>query len=162
MNQVILLTGGNLGNRLSNLQKAKELIESSVGNITLESPVVASEAWGFESENVFLNQILCINTSLTPYQLLSAIQKIEVSLGRVRKMKRWISRLIDIDILFFNNELIESKNLTIPHQHIQDRRFTLFALNTIVPDFVHPKFQLPISTLLDNCKDQSKVEVYYA
>jgi 2-amino-4-hydroxy-6-hydroxymethyldihydropteridine diphosphokinase len=162
MNQVILLTGGNLGDRLSILQKAKESIESTVGYIKTSSPLIESEAWGFESENAFLNQTLIVDTELSAHQVLTEVQKIEIVLGRVRKTEQWISRLIDIDILFFNNELVESSDLIIPHQHIQDRRFTLFALNTIIPNYIHPKLQLPISTLLNNCKDQSKVEVYHA
>ena len=162
MNQVILLTGGNLGDRLSILQQAKESIERTVGQINTESPLIESEAWGFESENAFLNQVLVVDTELSAQEVLSKIQKIEEALGRVRKTEQWISRLIDIDILFFNDEIIESKDLIIPHQYIQDRRFTLFALNTILPNYIHPKLQLPISTLLENCKDQSKVEVYHA
>jgi 2-amino-4-hydroxy-6-hydroxymethyldihydropteridine diphosphokinase len=162
MNQVILLTGGNLGDRLSILRQAKELVKTTVGTINIASPLIESEAWGFDSENTFLNQVLVVDTELSAYQVLTEVQRIEIDLGRVRKTEQWISRLIDIDILFFNNELIESTDLTIPHQHIQDRRFTLFALNTIIPNYIHPKLQLPISTLLNNCKDQSKVEVYHA
>jgi len=162
MNQVILLTGGNLGDRLSILRQAKELVKTTVGTINIASPLIESEAWGFDSENTFLNQVLVVDTELSAYQVLTEVQRIEIDLGRVRKTEQWISRLIDIDILFFNNELIESTDLTIPHQHIQDRRFTLFALNTIIPNYIHPKLQLPISNLLDNCKDQSKVEVCHA
>ena len=162
MNQVILLTGGNLGNRLSILQQARKLIENTVGKMNTISPLIESEAWGFESENAFLNQILIVDTELSAHQVLIETQKIEIKLGRIRKTEQWISRLIDIDILFFNNELIDSDKLTIPHEHIQNRKFTLFALNTIIPNYVHPKLKVSISNLLKDCKDKSKVEVYHA
>ncbi len=162
MNKLVLLTGGNMGNRKEVLDNARHAIESLIGKIRSSSPLIQSEAWGFESDQAFLNQVLVIDTSYSAIEVLNKIQEIELSLGRVRKTEQWVSRIIDIDILFFNNELVESTDLTIPHQHIQDRRFTLFALNTILPNYIHPKLGLPISSLLNNCKDQSKVEVYNA
>jgi 2-amino-4-hydroxy-6-hydroxymethyldihydropteridine diphosphokinase len=162
MNRVVLLTGGNLDDRIRILQDAKKAIEMHIGRIYNASPIIKSEAWGFESKQDFLNQVIVVDTSLSPIEVLNEIQKIEIDLGRVRKSEQWVSRLIDIDILFYNDEIIESDRLIIPHKHIQDRRFTLYALNQIMAAYQHPIYKKSIKELLHNCDDKSKVEVYYA
>ena len=162
MNRVVLLTGGNLGDRKRILQDARKAIEMLIGSVLKASPIIQSEAWGFESEQDFLNQVIVVDTSLSPIEVLNEIQKIEINLDRVRKSEQWVSRLIDIDILFYNDEIIYSDRLTIPHKHIQDRKFTLYALNQIMSKYQHPIYKKSIKELLHNCNDKSKVEVYYA
>jgi len=162
MNKVVLLTGGNLGNRKEVLEKAKTAVELHIGKIRSASPLIQSEAWGFESEQAFLNQVLVVDTSYSAIEVLDKIQEIELSLGRVRKTEQWVSRIIDIDILFFNNEVVEIPRLNIPHKHIQDRKFTLYGLNLIMPEYIHPKFKVSIKEMLQSCEDQSEVEVFYA
>jgi len=162
MNRVVLLTGGNLDDRIKILQDAKKAIEMHVGCISNASPIVESEAWGFESEQDFLNQVIVADTNLSPIEVLNRIQKIEIDLGRVRKTEQWVSRSIDIDILFYNDDIIESDRLTIPHKHIQDRRFTLYALNQIMAAYQHPVFKKSIEQLFLDCEDKLKVEVYNA
>jgi 2-amino-4-hydroxy-6-hydroxymethyldihydropteridine diphosphokinase len=162
MNRVVLLTGGNLGDRKRILQDARKAIEMLIGSVLKASPIIQSEAWGFESEQDFLNQVIVVDTSLSPIEVLNEIQKIEIDLGRERKSEQWVSRLIDIDILFYNDEIIYSDRLTIPHKHIQDRKFTLYALNQIMSKYQHPIYKKSIKELLHNCNDKSKVEVYYA
>jgi 2-amino-4-hydroxy-6-hydroxymethyldihydropteridine diphosphokinase len=162
MNKVILLTGGNIGDRKKVLGQARLAIASTVGSILEQSPIIESTAWGFESEDAFLNQVLIIETSLSAIDILDTIQQIELDLGRTRKDVQWTSRIIDIDILFFNSEIIESERLSIPHKHIQDRRFTLFGLNTLIPEFEHPVLHKTIAALLQSCEDKSEVEVYNA
>ena len=160
MNRLVLLTGGNMGNRKEVLDNARHAIESLIGKIRSSSPLIQSEAWGFESEQAFLNQVLVVDTSYSAIEVLNKIQEIELSLGRVRKTEQWVSRIIDIDILFFNNEIIEAPRLSIPHKHIHDRRFTLYGLNLIMPNYTHPIFDVSIKEMLQSCKDQSDVEVY--
>jgi len=162
MNTIVLLTGGNLGNRTSILTDAKKAIELQVGKIKQASIFIESEAWGFESAHPFLNQILIISTNQSAIEVLNTIQQIELDLGRVRKKEQWSSRLIDIDILFYNKESINSDRLTIPHKHIRDRRFTLYGLNTIIPEFNHPQYNKTIEQLLVECSDKSKVGEYHA
>jgi len=162
MNKVVLLTGGNLGNRLRILVDAKRLIDSQIGSVIQSSPIVESEAWGFESADNFLNQVLVISTELSAKEVLNKTQEIELNLGRIRKKEQWVSRNIDIDILFYNNDIIDSEKLIIPHQHIQDRRFTLFALNKVLADYQHPVLKKSIKELLKECSDKSKVAIYHA
>ena len=161
MNEVILLTGGNLGDRMQFLQNAKKAIEDKVGSVIQSSPIIKSKAWGFDSIDYFLNQVLIVKTSLNAIEVLDNIQEIERKLGRIRKSEQWVSRLIDIDILFYNNEILISERLTIPHKHIQNRRFTLFGLNFIAPKYIHPQLNKTIHQLLMNCTDNLKVEVYH-
>jgi len=162
MNKVVLLTGGNLGNRLRILEDAKRAIDRQIGSVIQSSPIVESEAWGFESADNFLNQVLVISTEFSADEVLKKIQEIELSLGRIRKKEQWVSRYIDIDILFYNDDIFESEELTIPHRHIQDRKFTLFALNKVMADYHHPVLKKSIKELLKKCSDKSKVEVYHA
>lgn len=151
-----------MGNRNEILLNAKMAIASTVGSISIGSPLIESEAWGFESEQAFLNQVLVVDTPYSAIEVLDSIQEIEFKLGRVRKSEQWVSRPIDIDILFYNNDIIENSRLSIPHKHIQDRRFTLYGLNLILPDYFHPKLKVHIKELLQSCEDNSKVEVYHA
>lgn len=160
-NNVVLLTGCNLGNRLSQINQAKEMITMNIGNSSSISPIVKSKAWGFNSDEFFLNQVMNIETEFSAKEVLSLTQEIELKLGRTPKKEQWSSRLIDIDILFFNNEIIESEQLTIPHKYIQDRRFTLFALDLIMPNYIHPSLNQKIHKLLSGCTDKSEVEVYH-
>jgi 2-amino-4-hydroxy-6-hydroxymethyldihydropteridine diphosphokinase len=163
MNRLVLLTGGNLGEREDILAKAFELISRRVGTITAYSPLVESEPWGFESELAFLNQVIIVHTENDAPDVLKHIQEIELELGRERqKDRQWISRKIDIDILFFNDDIIETDTLIIPHKYLHRRRFTLYALDKIIPDYVHPVLKSRIHDLLQQCTDPSKVEEYHA
>ena len=160
MSKVVLLIGGNLGNRYDNIIKTCDLIESNIGDIIKKSKIYETEAWGFESEKSFLNQVLIVNSNYTPQQCLNKINKIEEQLGRVRGSEKWISRTMDIDILFYNNEVINTDDLTIPHKHISERLFTLKPLNDLLPDYIHPVNKNTVSELLNRCVDKSKVKVY--
>ena len=152
MNQTYLLIGGNLGNRRENLEKAMELIAAGSGKIERTSSLYETEAWGLEDQPAFLNQVLFLSTQLDPRQLLLANLDIEHQMGRARKEK-FGPRLIDIDILFFNNEIINIPELTIPHPQLHLRRFTLEPLYEIAPDLVHPVLKKTISELLVQCPD---------
>ena len=124
MNKAYLLTGGNLGNRLNNLSKAAALIEEYCGNITKRSSIYETAAWGFKEQPDFYNQAQEIVTRLNPEELMKTILMIEEKMGRRREIKMG-PRIIDIDILLFNNEIIHRPNLTIPHERLPARKFAL-------------------------------------
>lgn len=156
MTEVYLLTGGNLGNRMEYLAKAKEQIEKKCGVLLLQSSVYETAAWGNEDQGAFLNQVLQIETELTAGKLLQAIFEIENNLGRKREMK-YGPRTIDIDILFYGDAIVEQKGLKIPHPKIQNRRFVLTPLQEIAADKVHPVLFKTITRLLNECPDPLEV-----
>ena len=157
MNKVILLLGGNQGHRFELLNRALILIDNNIGIIINESTVYESEPWGFIDENDFLNKVVVVQTNKSADEVLSSIHHIENQCGRKRYGGHWESRTMDIDILFFNNEIIKTERLIIPHEQIQNRKFTLIPIVEILPDFIHPKSQNSMSELLEECKDKSIV-----
>ncbi len=158
MVEVYLLLGGNLGDKQTIFLQTRNLLATEIGEIKLLSAIYETEPWGFQSENVFWNQVIKINTPLIPEEILAKAQQIEQKLGRIRKMNQYDSRIIDIDILFCDNQIIQQQNLIIPHPRIQERKFVLVPLNEIASDFIHPVFEKSIRQLLDECTDPLKVE----
>ncbi|HEX8676549.1 MAG TPA: 2-amino-4-hydroxy-6-hydroxymethyldihydropteridine diphosphokinase [Segetibacter sp.] len=159
MNDAYLLTGGNIGDRLVSLQQACMKIEKQAGIVLKKSAVYETAAWGITDQNLFLNQVLLVSTSLPPEELLHTLLHIEQELGRKRIVKMG-PRVIDIDILFYNNEIISTPVLTVPHPQIANRRFVLTPLNEIAPGFVHPGLQKTIAELLEICPDNLEVRKY--
>lgn len=157
MSKVFLILGGNLGNRQNNLEQARLLIEQTIGVTITCSACYETEPWGFAHENAFLNQVLQVETTLAPLSVLKEIQKIEISLGRVRGNDRYNARTIDIDILFYDNLIVTLPDLTIPHLHIAKRRFVLEPLAEVASEFVHPVLNLTVSELLTACEDTCKI-----
>ena len=152
MNTAYLLTGGNLGNKKENLRKAKVLIEKICGPVIDTSPVYETAAWGVEYQPSYYNQVLKINTALTPQELLRKLQSIEKKMGRVRTIK-YAPRIIDIDILLFGQMVIHNEHLTVPHPQLPYRRFALTPLADVAPNFFHPVLQKTIAQLLVECED---------
>jgi 2-amino-4-hydroxy-6-hydroxymethyldihydropteridine diphosphokinase len=134
---VYLLLGSNLGNRKEILDKAIELISQKVGVIISQSKDYETKPWGVTDQPDFLNLAISVYTALKPLEILEQTQAIENQLGRVRKEK-WGARLIDIDMMFYGNEIIDEPNLKVPHPLMQERDFALIPLAEIAPDFVHP------------------------
>ncbi len=159
MNRVYLSLGSNEGNRLKWLTEALNKIKQDCGDIIKISNIYETKAWGLKEQPDFLNRAVLISTTLSPLDLLNAINKIETSLGRIRTQK-WGPRTLDIDILFYNNEIINLPQLIVPHPYIQERLFTLQPLNDIAPDFMHPLLYKTISELLAVCKDDLEIEIY--
>jgi len=157
MNHVYLLTGGNIGDRLLNLQLAIEQIEQHVGTVVKKSVVYETAAWGVTNQSPFLNQVLLVSTNLPAPQLLQTLLDIEQQLGR-KRIEKMGPRTIDIDILFYNSEIISSPRLTVPHPQIANRRFVLTPLNEIASGFVHPALQKTIAELLEACPDPLEVK----
>ena len=162
MNVVYLLLGSNLSDRSALLNRARKEISSRIGNITRESSIYESESWGFHSEQMFLNQVIRLDTILNPLQILNEIFKIESELGRIRSDGQcYFSRLIDIDILFFNDEIINEAKLTIPHPKIPDRMFTLLPLSELDATMIHPGNRKSIGELIIDCQDRLNVYPYH-
>lgn len=159
MPNLYLLLGGNLGDRTLYLQQARESIVTQVGTIKNASALYQTAAWGKTDQPAFLNQVLEVSTVLTPEQVLQTINNIEHELGRER-LEHWGARVIDIDILFYDNLVQQTQRLTIPHPQLHLRRFTLLPLLEIAPDLVHPVLQLSIKQLLAQCPDQLEVTKY--
>jgi len=156
--QVLLLLGSNIPFRSVYLQEAKLLIENEIGSIIKQSSIYESEPWGFFSEGLFLNQVLIIQSGLPAMELLNKSQKIEKQLGRIDKTDGvYSSRTIDIDILYFDQEIINEPQLKIPHPYMHERRFTLVPLVEVVPRWIHPLFKKSSRQLLDECPDRAEV-----
>ena len=152
-NKVVLSLGGNIGDVKETFITAISLLIEEVGEISLISPLYKTKAWGVEDQPDFFNQVLVLNSDLEPKELLKGCMEIELKLGRVRKQK-WYERTVDIDILFFNEEIIETSNLTIPHMYIHKRNFVLFPLVDIIPDFKHPLLGKSMEELKKESKDE--------
>ena len=152
MNKAYLLTGGNEGDRYLNMQQARTNIEHICGQLLQVSSLYETAPWGNTNQADFLNQVLLVETKLSPQDLLKAIFLIEEKGGRKRTVKN-APRTIDIDILFYNRLILEEPGLCIPHPRIADRRFVLEPLNEISPGYLHPVFGKTIRQLLQECKD---------
>jgi len=155
MNTVFLGLGSNLGEKENNILKAYELISSQIADIQSKSSFYYSEAWGFESENSFVNSVIQIETSLEPLHLLDKLKEIENEIGRIQKSsnQHYKDRIIDVDILFFNNDIINNNDLSIPHPFINQRLFVLEPLNEIASELRHPILNLKVSELLSSLKN---------
>jgi len=159
MNEVYLLTGGNIGDRSSYLSAARNAIENYCGLIVSQSAIYETEAWGIKDQPAFLNQALAIQTEISAHDLLIAILEIEHQMGRKREV-RYGPRMIDIDILLFNNDIIHSDNLVIPHPEMQNRRFALQCLFDIAAHKNHPVLHKSIAQLLADCTDPLTVNKF--
>jgi len=157
MHTATLILGSNEGNRSEFLQQGRNLLASEAGNILRYSGIYETASWGREDLPPHLNQVLMLTTPFDPFSLLSIIQRIENRLGRSRQ-ERWGLRTLDIDMLFFDEEIVQHDRLQIPHPRLQDRKFVLIPLAEIVPDLIHPEFQKTIAILLQECKDTLAVE----
>lgn len=154
-NTAYIELGGNIGNRLKLINEAKTELKYHDCTIIKQSSVYETPPWGFSAEQNFYNQVVCIITNKTAIELLNLLMQIENKLGRVRGNERYASRTIDLDILFFNSEIINNQRLIIPHERLHLRNFVLEPLNEIAPKLQHPVFNKNIETLLFECTDAS-------
>lgn len=158
LRKVYISLGSNKGDKFKNLQEAINAIHLNIDNIVIISKVYKSPALGFQGED-FFNACLVFETSYKPQKLLKELLKIEKSFGRIRtKKKGYQDRIIDLDIIFFEDETIETKTLQIPHPEMHKRKFVLQPLCDIAPKEQHPKFKKEVSALLEECKDKSVLE----
>jgi deoxyguanosine kinase len=157
--EIYIGLGSNLGDKKSNIISAIEEI-NKIASVDAISSFYESEPWGFESVNTFINNVIEISTELTPLELFFELKKIEKSLGRkIKKSDSYENRIIDLDILYYNNQIIENDTITIPHKQIENRLFVLKPLNEIKPKFIDPIKNLNISHLLSICPDKSNISI---
>ena len=154
----VLLTGSNLGDREHMLNSAAAMIEKEIGSILKTSSIHETEAWGFESQDLFLNQAILVQSVLSPFEILNKIHQIESELGRVRQTEQWVSRVIDIDILCSNQVSLNTDVLSIPHSRLHERHFALAPLCEIVPNWVHQCKGKDYQQLLDEVTDLHSIQ----
>lgn len=157
MNNVIFLLGGNLGNREESLFLARKDIQTRIGIIQDKSSIYETSAWGKTESPDYLNQVIKIQTEFSAEKCLLLALEIEKNLGRIR-FEKWGNRTIDIDILYYNKEIIETTNLIIPHPCLHLRRFTLLPLCEIAQLYTHPVFNKTNMSLLESCEDELQVK----
>lgn len=157
LNTVFLLLGSNMQDPGLQLSFAKKNIQQKIGNITGQSSVYRTAAWGEKDQPEFLNEALLVQSKLSALEILQQILNIEANMGRIRTEKN-APRLIDIDILFFNDAIIKTKDLIVPHPEISRRRFVLAPLAELAPLFIHPQLYKNIRELLNSCEDVLNVQ----
>ncbi len=157
MSKLILLLGGNQGDVEKQFVQAESEISKKIGSVLNSSALYESEPWGFDAEELFLNKVLVVETQLSPFEVLEITQQIEILIGRKEKTSSsgYSSRMIDIDILFYDNLIINTDNLTIPHPRLHLRNFTLLPLAEICPDLEHPVLQKSILDLKNDTPDSA-------
>jgi 2-amino-4-hydroxy-6-hydroxymethyldihydropteridine diphosphokinase len=157
MNKVYLLIGGNMGDRMANLRLAMEAIEKEIGPIQQMSSIYETAAWGNTQQPDFLNQALLVHTHWDALKVMTCLLTIEKQMGRERSVPMG-PRTIDLDIIYFNEEILYLPSLTIPHPRLAERKFVLLPLNEIAPAYMHPIFNKSNASLLKECGDSLAVQ----
>jgi 2-amino-4-hydroxy-6-hydroxymethyldihydropteridine diphosphokinase len=161
MSKVFLGIGTNLGNRERNLKEAILNIEEQIGRVLSSSSVYETPPWGLDAENDFLNMVVSVETNHTPAEIMKKILLIESMMGRERTQNRYSSRIIDIDILLYDDLVSDEKGLKVPHRLMHERKFVLVPLCELVPDMIHPVLEKSMKVLLEECRDRSKIKKIY-
>ncbi|MBI5842910.1 MAG: 2-amino-4-hydroxy-6-hydroxymethyldihydropteridine diphosphokinase [Chloroflexi bacterium] len=157
MHTVYLALGTNLGSRIANLKSAIAALPPQM-TMKAKSPVYETPPWGYTEQGAFLNQVVKVETYLEPEPLLKHLKRLELALGRVPNFQNG-PRLIDLDILFFDDLVLDTPELVIPHPRLHERGFVLVPLNDIAPDLLHPEFKKTVSELMAGC-DTSEIKVF--
>lgn len=156
MKKIYLGLGSNMGDREQMLRQALAMIGNEIGTITACSSLYRTKAVGFEGDD-FLNMVASVASAVSPSGLIGRLLMIESKLGRIRCEGRYSSRTIDIDVLFIDDQVINSESLIVPHPRLHERRFVLEPLNEIAPELVHPLLGKTAGALLKDCTDESPV-----
>lgn len=155
---VYLGLGSNVGDRMGQLRKATELISKNIGKVAKKSHFYETQPWGNKEQDPFINQVLMVNTTLDPRDILKEITQIEREMGRARKeTEKWGPRTIDVDILLYGKRVVRDKGLEVPHPELHKRAFVLVPLMEIAPDYEHPILKKQIDELFMDCDDESDV-----
>ena len=157
MQDVYVLLGSNLGDRLALISRATSMIEIEIGEVVARSALYETASWGNTDQPDFINQALQLRTNLSAQEVLEKSLGIETTLGRQREEK-WGSRTIDIDLLFYGSSVINESNLVIPHPHLHERAFALIPLSEVAPELIHPIFGQSVSVLCRNLEDRLSVK----
>lgn len=157
IHRAFIILGSNLGERVDNLEKGCAKLDR-LGTVNRTSNYYETEPWGVEGHPAYLNQVIDFSTVLPPGKLMRACLGVERELGRIRK-KSVTPRILDIDILLYDDRIVEQKKVTIPHPRMHLRRFALIPLAELAPEMVHPVFGITIRELLDKCPDRSAVNI---
>lgn len=162
MEKSYVLLGSNMGDRTSTLEEARNMIEARCGKIIKMSSLYESEPWGFDAEQNFINQAICVETDLSAHELLRELLSIEIELGRDRSRhyETYVSRPIDLDVIYYGEMINDDEDLILPHPRLQLRRFVLEPLCEIASNFVHPVLKKTNIELRDVCPDTSDVSLY--
>jgi 2-amino-4-hydroxy-6-hydroxymethyldihydropteridine diphosphokinase len=160
MGKVFLSLGTNLEDRKVFLEKSIAMIIKRIGSVLSMSSIYQTEPWGFNTEKLFLNQVILVESTLAPKKILKEIHLIEKKIGRVKTSAGFESRIIDIDILFYDEWILNERDLIIPHPHIGDRKFVLLPMVEVSPQFIHPVLKKNMLYLASNCTDNHLVEVF--
>jgi 2-amino-4-hydroxy-6-hydroxymethyldihydropteridine diphosphokinase len=158
MNRAVILLGTNTGHLMENLDSARNKINEHCGRIEKSSLIYETEPWGKTDQDYFLNQVIEIETRFDAEELLHLLLNVESEMGRQRNEK-WEPRVIDLDILYFNNDVFRKEGLKIPHPHLHERRFTLVPLAEILPGFIHPVLGKTSLDMLREVSDDSRVNI---
>ena len=157
--QILLSLGTNQGNKLQNIERCIEFLHNEVGTIIKVSSLYESDSWGFESDS-FYNCAVVMHTNLSASKLLKKTLKVETKMGRERgATPEYKSRIIDIDIIAFDDEVIQNENLQIPHAFLKDRLFVLLPLQELISNWIHPIDKMTIAEIINNCSDKGKCSV---
>ena len=160
MTRSYILFGSNQGDKEALLEQACTLINNKCGILVERSSAYTTEPWGFEAEEWFLNELLVVETELEPDELMDRLLEIEKELGRVRfpEHKGYTSRTVDLDILYYGDKVINTEKVTVPHPRLHLRKFALLPLCELIPDYLHPIFNVSQEELLQQCPDTSTVQ----
>jgi len=158
MHKVYLGIGGNIGNKQKNFQEVYKAIKNKLGNIENSSSIYETPPWGFHSSHKFWNSVIEVLTSLSPEEVITEIHSIEKQFGRKHGVTKYSSREMDIDILYYDDNYMETDSLIIPHPSIQLRKFVLVPLCEIAANLRHPLLRLTSIEMLENCKDISIIK----
>ncbi len=160
MARIYISTGSNLGDRLEFLQQGLDAVAQHIGEVLKVSSVVETPALGFDG-NSFLNACFLVETQLLPEQVMQNLLKIEKEYGRIRSsVKGYKNRTLDLDLLFYDDEIVQTENLSLPHPELQKRRFVLQPLAEIALDKIHPVLQKTVAVLLKSCDDNTPITIH--
>ncbi|MFZ4798361.1 MAG: 2-amino-4-hydroxy-6-hydroxymethyldihydropteridine diphosphokinase [Bacteroidia bacterium] len=156
MNKAFIILGSNMGNKLAHLQLAIEQMDLRNISLIQQSSIYKTAAWGNTEQDDFYNQVIEVATELSAEFLLQTLLEIETKMGRTRNQK-WEARIIDLDILYFNYDVIDTEKLKVPHPYLHVRRFTLIPLTEIAAHYIHPILKKTNFEMLVSCSDESLV-----